>query len=277
MLLKNRVAIVTGGASVRGIGWATAKRFAEEGARIALLDLSATDTQQAASAIGPAHRGYACDVRDEAICKSVVHDILGEFGHVDILINNAGASQAARLMDSSQDDYDLVMNVSVRGAFNMSRTLVPHFRSHKSGSIVCMGSIAAQRGDGILGGPHYAAAKGGLQTLAKAMARELAPDGIRGNAEAPSLVDTDLIVGKITDDAKKLVAQGTPLGRLAIPLDMANACLFLASDMASYVTGVVLDVNVVCISTDDLCKWSAVIARPPKKGKLPWVQPSTIM
>jgi NAD(P)-dependent dehydrogenase (short-subunit alcohol dehydrogenase family) len=243
MLLKDRVAIITGGASVRGIGWATAKRFAEEGARIALLDLDAAAAQQAAAAIGQEHRGYACDVRGEATCQSVVQEIIAAFGHVDILINNAGVSQAARLMDSSQDDYDLVMDVSVRGAFNMSRALVPHFRSRRSGSIVCMGSVAAQRGGGILGGPHYAAAKGAVQTLAKAMARELASDGIRANAIAPGLVDTDLIIGKITDEAKKRVAETTPLGRLAVPLDIANACLFLASDMASYVTGVVLDVN----------------------------------
>jgi NAD(P)-dependent dehydrogenase (short-subunit alcohol dehydrogenase family) len=243
MLLKDRVAVVTGCASVRGIGWATAKLFAEQGARVALLDLDAEAVQQAAARIGAEHRGLACDVRDEAICKSVVQDIIAGFGHVDILINNAGVSQAARLMDSSQDDYDLVMDASVRGAFNMSRALVPHFRSRKSGSIVCMGSIAAQRGGGILGGPHYAAAKGAIQTLAKAMARELAPDGIRSNAIAPGLVDTDLIVGKITDEAKQRVAETTPLGRLAMPLDIANACLFLASDMSSYVTGVVLDVN----------------------------------
>jgi NAD(P)-dependent dehydrogenase (short-subunit alcohol dehydrogenase family) len=243
MLLKDRVAVITGGASVRGIGWATAKRFAEEGARIALLDLNAADAQQAAAAVGPEHRGYACDVRDEAICRSVVQDIIASFGHVDILINNAGVSQAARLMDSSQDDYDLVMDTSVRGAFNMSRALVPHFRSRRSGSIVCMGSVAAQRGGGILGGPHYAAAKGAVQTLAKAMARELAPDGIRANAIAPGLVDTELLVGKISDEGKQKVAESTPLGRLAVPLDIANACLYLASDMSSYVTGVVLDVN----------------------------------
>ncbi len=243
MLLKDKVAVITGGASVRGIGWATAKLFAEEGARIALLDLDAAGAQQAVAAIGPEHRGYACDVRSEATCQSVVQEIIAAFGHVDILINNAGVSQALRLMDSSQDDYDLVMDVSVRGAYNMSRALVPHFRSRRSGSIVCMGSVAAQRGGGILGGPHYAAAKGAVQTLAKAMARELGPHGIRANAVAPGLVDTDLIVGKITDEGKKLVAESTPLGRLAVPLDIANACLFLASDMASYVTGVILDVN----------------------------------
>ncbi len=101
----------------------------------------------------------------------------------------------------------------------------------------------SQRSGGVLGGPHYAAAKGAVQALAKAMARELAPDGIRVNAIAPGLVDTELLVGKINDEGKQKVAESTPLGRLAVPLDIANACLYLASDMSRYVTGVVLDVN----------------------------------
>ena len=243
MLLKDKVAIVTGAASLRGIGWATAKRFADEGARVALLDLDAAAAQGAALEIGASHRGYACDVRDEAACRATVQAVLREFGTVDILVNNAGVSQSLRLMDSSQQDYDLVMDVSVRGAYNMSRAVVPHMRSRRTGAIVCMGSIAAQRGGGVLGGPHYSAAKGAVQTLAKAMARELAPDGIRANAVAPGMVDTELLVGKIDEAGKRAVAQSTPLGRLATPLDIANACLFLASDLSAYVTGVVLDVS----------------------------------
>ena len=243
MLLDNQVAIITGGASLRGIGWATAKRFAQEGARVAILDLDAESAQAAAAAIGSEHRGYPCDVRSESACQAVVEKILNDFGQIDILVNNAGVSQAFRLMDSTQADYDLVMDVSVRGAFNMSRAVVPHLRARKTGAIVCMGSVAAQRGGGVLGGPHYAAAKGAVQTMAKAMARELAPDGIRVNAVAPGLVETELLVGKITDAGKQKVAETTPLGRLAQPLDIANSCLFLASNLSSYVTGVVLDVN----------------------------------
>ena len=243
MLLKNQVAIVTGGASTRGIGWATAKRFADEGARVVILGLDASDAQDAAAAIGDQHLGFACDVRDESACQAIVQKIVSDLGRVDILVNNAGVSQSYRLMDSSQSDYDLVMDSSVRGAYNMSRAVVPHFRSRKSGAIVCIGSVAAQRGGGILGGPHYSAAKGAVQTLAKAMARDLGPDGIRVNAIAPGMVDTDLLVGKIDEDGKKRVAGTIPLGRLAQPIDIANACLYLVSDQSSYVTGVVLDVN----------------------------------
>ncbi len=243
MQLKDQVAIVTGGASLRGIGWATAKRFADEGARVVILDIDAAAAEQAASAIGLQHLGLACDVRDEAICKVVVQQVLDTFGRIDILVNNAGVSQSHRLMDSTQADYDLVMDASVRGAYNMSRAVVPHMRSRQRGAIVCMGSVAAQRGGGILGGPHYSAAKGAIQTLAKAMARELAPDGIRANAIAPGMVDTDLLVGKIDDAGKRRVADGIPLGRLAVPADIANACLFLVSDQSAYITGAVLDVS----------------------------------
>lgn len=243
MLLKNKVAIITGAASLKGIGWATAKRFADEGARIAVLDLDPKAAQSAVAEIGSAHRGYACDVRSEEQCVNVVKSVLAEFGQIDILVNNAGVAQPTPLMQSSIDDFNLVMDVSLRGTFNMSRAVVPHFKSRSTGNILCMGSIAAQRGGGVLGGPHYAAAKGGVQTLARAMARELGPSGIRVNAVAPGLIETELLVGKISDEKKKMVAENTPLGRLGFPEEIANVFLFLASDLSSYVTGVVLDVN----------------------------------
>ena len=134
MLLKDKVAIVTGAASLRGIGWATARRFAEEGAHVALLDLDAGAAAKAALEIGPEHRGYACDVRDAARCEAVVKRILDDLGRVDILVNNAGVSQSHRLLESKQEDYDLVMDVSMRGAYNMSRAVVPHMRSRRMAS-----------------------------------------------------------------------------------------------------------------------------------------------
>jgi len=121
MHLDGKVAIVTGGASLRGIGWTTAHRFAEEGARVVVVDLEIEAAKNAACAIGPQHSGVACDVRDEAACREAVKRVLDAYGRVDILVNNAGVSLAQRLMDSTQADYDLVMDVSVRGSFNMSR------------------------------------------------------------------------------------------------------------------------------------------------------------
>ena len=243
MLLKGKTAIVTGGASLRGIGWATAKCFVENGARVALIDLDQSATDAAAAELGNGCIGLQCDVRSADACQQAVDAVIDVFGHVDILINNAGVSQPFKLMASTLEDYDLVMDVSLRGAFNMSRALVSHLRARRSGAIVNMGSVAAQRGGGVLGGPHYAAAKGGAQTLAKAMARELAIDGIRVNAIAPGLVDTELLIGKLTDEGRQAALNATPLGRLAIPKDIADACLLLSSDLSSYVTGVVLDVN----------------------------------
>ncbi|MFG1421629.1 SDR family NAD(P)-dependent oxidoreductase [Roseixanthobacter liquoris] len=242
-LMTGKVAIITGAASVRGIGWATARLFADHGARVALLDLNAERAQAAAGEIGPAHRGYACDVRDAARCNGVVAEILADFGRLDVLVNNAGVSQPYRLMDSTEADYDLVMDSSVRGTYNMSRAVAPHLRAARSGAIVCMGSVAAQRGGGVLGGPHYAAAKGAVQTMAKAMARELGADNIRVNAIAPGLVDTDLLIGSLTEDMRERAIANTPMGRLAKPDDIANVCLYLASDLSSFVTGTVLDVN----------------------------------
>ena len=242
-LLDGQTAIVTGAASPRGIGYATAHRFAQEGARVAILDLDAEGAEAAARSLGAGHLGLSCDVRDGARCREAVAEIILSFGTLDILVNNAGVSQAHRILDSTDEDYDLVMDVSVRGSYNMARAVISQMRDRRRGSIINMGSVAAQRGGGVLGGPHYAAAKGAVQTLAKAMARELAPDGIRVNAIAPGLVDTDLLIGKLTDEMRTRALDSTPMGRLARPDDIANACLFLASDMSSYVTGVVLDVN----------------------------------
>lgn len=243
MLLKDKVAVVTGAASLNGIGWSIAKRFAEEGAKIVLLDIAADKLQRAAETLGEPHQGFVCDVRDPQACKKVVEQTVAAFGQIDILVNNAGVSQPRRLLDIDDEGYDLVMDVSLRGAFNMSRAVVPYLRKAGRGSILCMGSVSAQRGGGVMGGAHYSAAKGGIQALAKALARELAPDDIRVNAVAPGLIETDLIAGRLSDENRELTLVATPLGRIGQPVEVANACLYLASDMASYVTGVVLDVN----------------------------------
>jgi NAD(P)-dependent dehydrogenase (short-subunit alcohol dehydrogenase family) len=243
MLLADKVAIITGAASVRGIGKATARRFAEAGASVAIVDLDAGQSAAAAADIGPRHRGYGCNVADPAACKAVAEETLAAFGRIDILVNYAGVSQPDRLMEVTRANYDLVMDVNLRGTFNMCQAVVPHLRARKQGSIVCIGSIAAERGGGLFGGPHYAASKGGIQSLAKSMARELGPDGIRVNAIAPGTIDTDIFQGKLSDEQRKAIAANVPLGRLGTADDVAKACLFLVSDLAGYVTGIVLDVN----------------------------------
>ncbi|NOU06537.1 MAG: SDR family oxidoreductase [Hyphomicrobiaceae bacterium] len=245
-LLENRVAIITGAASKRGLGRATAKLFAEHGARVVILDLDAKAAEAAAATLaGSGHLGFVCDVTDRGACLAVVPKIIDACGGVDILVNNAGISQPLKLMEIKPENYNAVMDVCLRGTLNMTQAVVPHFRERKHGSIVNMASVAAQRGGGIFGGPHYSAAKGGVLGLTKASARELAPDGIRVNAICPSLIDTDIIhsaPGWTTEREAEVMAS-IPMGRPGQAHEVAGCCLFLASDLSSYVTGSEIDVN----------------------------------
>ncbi len=243
MLLEGKTAIVTGAASARGIGKATATLFAAHGARVALLDLDAQATAAAAADVGPAHLGLACDVTDKAACDAAVGQVIAEFGQIDILVNNAGISRRLRIMEIAPDDYDQVMDINLRGTMYMSQAVIPHLRERESGAIVCLASVAGQRGGGLFGGPHYAASKAGIMGLAKAMARELAPDGIRVNAVAPGVIDTDIFGGQLTEAERAQLRDAVPLGRLGAADDVAGVCLFLASSLSAYVTGAVIDVN----------------------------------
>ena len=243
MLLEGKTAIVTGAASARGIGKATARLFAAHGARVALLDLDAQASAAAAADIGTAHRGYPCDVTDKAACEAAGAQVIAEFGRLDILVNNAGISRRLRIMEITPNAYDEIMDVNLRGTLYMSQAVIPHFRAAKAGAIVCMASVAGQRGGGLFGGPHYAASKGGVLALAKAMARELAPDGIRVNAVAPGVIDTDIFGGQLTEAERAQLRDAVPLGRLGTADDVAGVCLFLASRLSAYVTGAVIDVN----------------------------------
>jgi NAD(P)-dependent dehydrogenase (short-subunit alcohol dehydrogenase family) len=243
MLLAGKVAVISGAASPRGIGLATARLFAEHGARVAIVDLSEDAAQSAAHGLGADHRGFACDVTDRDSCARAAGSALDAFGQVDVLINNAGITQPLKLMEIGANEWDAVMDVNLRGVLNLSQALVPHLRERRRGSIACMSSVSAQRGGGIFGGPHYSAAKAGVLGLAKAMARELGPDGIRVNCVTPGLIQTDITGGKLTDDMRREILKGIPLGRLGNAEDVAGAFLFLASDLSAYVTGAVIDVN----------------------------------
>lgn len=243
MMLAGKCAVVTGGASPRGIGWAIAKTFAEHGARVAILDLRESEAAEAASSIGPPHRGFACDVRDPDACRAASARAVEAFGGLDILVANAGVSEPRRLLEITQEGYDRVLDTSLRGALNMAQAVIPHLLERGGGSIVATGSVSGERGGGVMGGAHYAAAKGGVHSLVKAMAREFAAEGIRVNAVAPGLIETDLIAGRLDAERRAAVIAATPLGRIGTPAEVAGACLFLASDLAAYVHGVTLDVN----------------------------------
>ena len=242
-LVAGRRAIVTGAASPRGLGKATARLLAAEGATVAIFDIDGEAAEHAARELGEGHIGYALDVTDDASCKAVAARVAAQLGGLDILINNAGITQPIRLMDITQSDYDAVLDVNLRGTLNMSQATIPHLQAAGGGAIVCISSASGQRGGGIFGGPHYCASKAGVMGLVKAMARELGPDGIRVNAVAPSLIDADITAGMMTDAQRQKIVSEIPLGRVGHAEDVAGACLFLVSDLAAYVTGATLDVN----------------------------------
>lgn len=243
MLLKDKVAIISGAAGERGIGFATARTFAEHGARVVILDKDEAGAIAAAKSLGSAHLGLGCDVTDKASCVAAVTQALGIMGKIDILINNAGITQPVKVWDIEEADWDRIQDVNLKGVLFLSQAVMPHMRDRKQGAIACMSSVSAQRGGGILGGAHYSAAKAGVLGLAKAMARELGADGIRVNCVTPGLIQTDINAGKISDEKKAEIIAGIPLSRLGVPQDVANIYLFLASDLSSYTTGAVIDVN----------------------------------
>src|ERR1700757_2186056 len=191
MLLQDRVAVISGAAAENGIGLATARLFAEQGAAVAILDLDRQNPAQVASAIGKTHRGYACNVTKKEECEKVAQQIIEDFGHVDILINNAGITQPIRIMDVKPENYDAVLDVSLRGMLYLSQAFIPHLISRGKGSIASTSSVSALTGGGFFGGPHYSAAKAGMLGLTKDMAPPPPPPREPGDPRAPRLGDTD--------------------------------------------------------------------------------------
>ncbi|WP_431798464.1 SDR family NAD(P)-dependent oxidoreductase (plasmid) [Cupriavidus metallidurans] len=243
MMLENKVVIVTGAASPRGIGKATASALAAQGAKVVVLDLQLADAERAALELGEGHLGIACDVTDREACLLAARATLEKYGRIDGLVNNAGITQPVRTLDIQPANFDAVVDVNLRGTLYMSQAVLPQMKEQKRGSIVCMSSVSAQRGGGIFGGPHYSAAKAGVLGLARAMAREFGGDNIRVNSITPGLIQTDITGDKLTAEMRADIIKGIPLGRLGDATDVANACLFLVSDLSAYLTGITLDVN----------------------------------
>ena len=243
MLLKDQVAIITGGSGLNGLGFATARLMAEQGAKVAILDLKTADPAGAAARLGEGHLGLVADVTDKASCEAAAAQVRARFGRIDTLVNNAGITHPVKTLEITGADYDRILNVSLRGTLYMSQAVLPTLRAQQSGSIICISSVSAQRGGGILGGPHYSAAKAGVLGLARAMAREFGPENIRVNCITPGLIGTDIIKGKLTEEKKAEIAETIPLARLGRADDIAGACVFLASPLSTYCTGITLDVN----------------------------------
>lgn len=247
MLLQGKTAVISGAASKRGIGRSTAELFAQHGARVAILDIDAGAADEAAAELPTSgnvrHIGLGCDVSDRASCQAAAETVVAAFGSVNILINNAGITQPVKTLEITESDWHRIVDVNMTGVLFLSQAFIPNMRENGGGSIACMSSVSAQRGGGIFGGPHYSAAKAGVLGLAKAMAREFGPAGIRVNSVTPGLIQTDITAGKLGDDARAEIIRGIPLSRLGEARDVANIYLFLASDLSAYVTGAVIDVN----------------------------------
>ena len=243
MLLKDKVAVITGGAGPNGLGFGTARMMAAQGARVVILDLESTDPAGAAARLGAGHIGLVANVTEKASLEKAAAEIVRQTGRIDILVNNAGITQPRKFLDISEADYEAVLDVSLRGTLLASQAVLPTMIAQNSGSIICISSVSAQRGGGILGGPHYSAAKAGVLGLARAMARDFGGNGIRVNCVTPGLIATDINKGKIPEDKRGAILDGIPLGRIGEPADVAGCVTFLASDLAKYVTGVTLDCN----------------------------------
>jgi NAD(P)-dependent dehydrogenase (short-subunit alcohol dehydrogenase family) len=244
MLLKGKIAIVTGAASKRGLGLATARLFAEHGARIVLTDIDLDGAREAVKTLkGRGHMALKCDVSKRRDCDKVADRALARYGRIDVLFNNAGITSPKRLLDTDEATYDRVMDINMRGTYHMTQAVVPAMRAQKSGSIINMSSASAQKGGGIFGGSAYAAAKSAILGYTKATARECGPDNIRANAICPSMIDTDITGGTLSAEQMKSIIASVPLGRLGSAQEIAGCCLFLASDLSSYVSGSELDIN----------------------------------
>jgi len=242
MRLKDRVAIVTGAA--RGIGRAIAVALAREGARVAAWDLDLVQLDDLVGQVrarGGEVLALSVDVTRKDQIQEAVGQVLARWGRVDILVNNAGIYEVLPVEDISEEQWDRVLAVNLKGAFLCSQAVIPAMKRQGSGSIVSMASSAGKSG-GTLSGAHYAVSKAGVICLTKQLARELGPHGITANAVAPGRIDTPMI-HLASDEENEAFRLRTPLGRLGTPEDVAGAVVFLVSDEASFVTGEIVDVN----------------------------------
>lgn len=251
MLLDGKIVIVTGVSSLRGIGFAIAQLYAEYGASIVALDLGMNDgtaaqiSTEIAKRLGrePQLLAMACDLRSQQDCEAAVAAACDHFGRIDGLVNCAGIVGSESFLNITNEAFNRMIDVNLMGAFNICQSVLPHFAQQQQGSIVNISSLAAQRGGGLVGGAHYAASKGGLISMTRTIAREFGPVGVRANVICPSMTDTGMLDGNMTKDSFDAAVAAIPLRRAAKPVDIANACLFLSSDLAAYVTGATLDVN----------------------------------
>ena len=240
-LLDGKVALVTGAA--RGIGKAIALKFASEGADVAFTDLvineAAEETVKEIEAFGHKVKAYASNAADFAQTQEVVDQIMADFGHIDILVNNAGITKDGLMVRMSEAQWDAVINVNLKSAFNFIHALTPIMARQRGGSIINMSSVVGVSGNA--GQCNYSASKAGLIGLAKSIAKEMGPRGIRANCIAPGFIISDMTKA-LSEEVREQWMKTIPLRRGGTPEDVANVALFLASDLSSYVSGQVIHV-----------------------------------
>ncbi len=240
-LLAGKVALITGAA--RGIGKAIALRLAQEGASIAFTDLAYDDVAKATEneliALGVKAKAFASNAANFEDTHHVVDEIVKEFGHIDILVNNAGITRDGLLMRMTEQQWDMVINVNLKSAFNFTHAVIPTMVRQKSGSIINMSSVVGVSGNA--GQANYSASKAGMIGLAKSVAKEFGSRNIRANAIAPGFIETEM-THALTDEQRAKWAEAIPLRRGGSPDEVAKVTLFLASDLSSYVSGQVIHV-----------------------------------
>ena len=235
--LKDKVAIITGAA--KGIGFSTAQRFAAEGAKVIIADMNFESVKGAAAQV-PNAEAYVMNVTDRASIQAVVDQVMQKYGRIDILINNAGITQDARLIKMTEAQFDTVIDVNLKGVFNCTQLVFPHMLDAGSGAIVNASSVVGLYGN--FGQTNYSATKFGVIGFTKTWARELGPKGIRVNAICPGFIATEMVKA-MPENILQDIERRSWLGRLGTPEEMANIYLFLASDEASYVNGVALEAS----------------------------------
>ena len=238
-LLEGKTALITGAA--RGIGKAIALRFAQEGANIAFTDLAVNEeTQAEIEALGVKAKSYASNAADFAETEEVVKQVKEDFGSIDILVNNAGITKDGLMLRMSEQQWDAVIAVNLKSAFNFIHACLPIMMRQRNGSIINMASVVGVHGNA--GQANYAASKAGLIALAKSIAQEMGPKGIRANAIAPGFIDTAMTQA-LSEEVRKEWCQKIPLRRGGTVDDIANTAVYLASDLSSYVSGQVIQVD----------------------------------
>jgi NAD(P)-dependent dehydrogenase (short-subunit alcohol dehydrogenase family) len=247
MPVTDMTAIVTGAASKRGIGKATAHTLAAAGWNVAILDLDETAAKEAADEVADSRGvqafGLRCDVTDESSVSQALATLAASAPPVGALVNNAGITSPVKFVDVTGAEWDRVFAVNVRGAYNITRRVVPSMVERGFGRVVFLSSVSAERGGGVFGGVAYSAAKAAQLGFARALAREVGLNGITVNSVAPGLIDTDITGGQLDGDREARLLAGIPVGRKGRIADVADLITYLCREESGYITGATYDVN----------------------------------